>query len=241
MPGKSVEGTSSGATRAQRTRERLLDAAEALLREGGLPAATVPAIAARAGMAVGNVYKRFRDKDGLLQAVFLRVDERATAANARALDRARWRAEPIGPLLSRLLLPTARMYAQNRRLFAAMAEFSERQSDPRLRERLSRLRREALRDASRILLERRTHMAHPDPERGVGFIITAVATTLRGILLSPHPPRRYLSDPEWLGGELSRMVLGYLGLPADSVADEDVRPGGRALYPRTDPPHASGA
>lgn len=223
MSRKSVAGAAH-VTRAQRTRERLLDAAEGLLRERGLTAATVPAIAARAGLAVGNVYKRFQDKDGLLQAVFLRVDERAASANTRALDRTRWRGEAIGPLLRRVLRPTARMYAQDRRLFAAMATFSEGQADARLRERLTRLRRRALRDASRILLERRAHMTHPDPERGVEFIITAVATTLRGILLAPHPPRRYLSDPEWLGGELAHMVLGYLGLPADAVADQDDGP-----------------
>jgi AcrR family transcriptional regulator len=219
MPVKPAKRTAGG-TRAQRTRERLLDAAEALLREGGLPAATVPAIAVRAEMAVGNVYKRFADKDSLLEAVFLRVDERARAANARALDRARWRAEPIGPLLSRVLLPTARMYAQNRHLFAAMASFSESHSDPRLRERLTRLRRGTLRDASRILLDRRKHMTHPDPERGVAFILTVVGITFRGVLLSPRPPRRYLSDPEGFGAELTRVVLGYLGLPSQSVADD---------------------
>jgi AcrR family transcriptional regulator len=223
MPGKSADGA-SGATRAERTRERLLGAAEALLREGGLAAATVPAIAARAERAVGNVYKRFEDKEGLLEALFLRIVERASAENAQALDRARSRAEPIGPLLNRLLLPTARGYAQNRRLYAALIAFSEHESDPRFRKRLNRLRRSALRDASRILLDRRAQMEHPDPERGIEFILTAVASTLRGVLLSPRTPRRYRSDPERFGRELTRMVLGYLGLPPDSVADEEAGP-----------------
>lgn len=215
-----TDGSARGA-RANRTRTRLLEAAETLIREGGLAAATVPAIAARAGVAVGNVYKRFRDKDGLLEALFLGIHERATAANARAFDRALWRAEPIGPLLNRVLLPTTRAYAENRRLYAAMAAFSEDHSDARLRERLTRMRRNALRDASRILLERRAQMTHPDPERAVGFIITSVAMTLRGVLLSARPPRRYLSDPEWFSGELTRVILRYLGLPADSVADAE--------------------
>ena len=67
-------------------------------------------------------------------------------------------------------------------------------------------------------------MEHPDPERGIEFILTAVASTLRGVLLSPRTPRRYRSDPERFGRELTRMVLGYLGLPPDSVADEEAGP-----------------
>lgn len=218
----AVEATKSGSRvrRAAKTRQRLLDAAEALLREGGLPAATVPAIAARAGVAVGNVYKRFADKDALLQAVFLRVEERATASNARSLDRARWRAEPIGPSLARGLRGTVRDYARNRRLYAAVREFSDHQSDSRFRKRLTRIRRQAFRDVSRILLDRRANMAHPDPERGVTFIVTAVASAIRDVLLSPDPPRRYRADPEWFADELTRMLLNYLGLPADSVAEE---------------------
>ncbi len=219
MPVEVVE-RGSGVSRAERTRERLLDAAEVLLREGGLPAATVPAIAARAGMAVGNVYKRFADKDAMLRAVFLRVEERAIATNARSLDRTRWRAEPIGPLLEKGLQGTVRDYAENRRLYAAVREFSEHQADPGFRNRLTRIRREAFRDLSRILLERRASMAHPDPERGVTFIVTAVASAIRDVLLRPDPPRRYRSDPEWFAGELTRMLLNYLGLPAEGVAEE---------------------
>lgn len=220
MPVEAAKSTSRS-RRAEKTRQRLLDATEEVLREGGLSAATVPAIAARAGMAVGNVYKRFADKDALLQAVFLRVEERATATNARALDPARWRAEPIGPLLARGLRGTVRDYARNRRLYAAVREFSDHQPDSRFRERLTRIRRRAFRDVSRILLDRRASMNHPDPERGVTFIVTAVASAIRDVLLSPDPPRRYRSDPEWFAGELTRMVLGYLALPADSVAEEE--------------------
>lgn len=224
MARKSADGA-SGATRAEKTRERLLDAAEALLREGGLPAATVPAIAERAGLAVGNVYKRFPDKDGLLREVFLRLEARASAGNARDLDRTRRSAEPIGTLVHRGARAAAEDYARNRYLYAALREFSEHQSDPLFGRRLIDLQRRTLRGASRILLDRRAQMAHPDPERAVTFILTAAASAIRDVMLSPHPPRRYLDDPDWFAGELTRMVLGYLGLPADSVADEEAGDG----------------
>ena len=204
--------------RAQETRRRLVDAAEALLREGGLEAATVPMIATRAGVAVGNVYKRFPDKDALLRAVFARFHERAAAGNARALDRARWSRAPIGPLLASLLTGTVRSYIENRRLYGALVAFADAHPDERFRRQMDRLRRAALHDAARLLLERRARMAHPDPEAGVAFVLTCVATTLRGVLLAPRPPRRYTADPDAFAAELTRLVLSYLQLPGDSRA-----------------------
>jgi AcrR family transcriptional regulator len=215
-PGVPSGGPSGAPSRAEGTRQRLLDAAEALLREGGLAAATVPAIAARAGLSVGIVYKRFPDKDALLREVFARWHARATAANARALDRARWRGAPIGPLLASLLTGTVRAYAANRRLYGAVVEFVEAHPDERFRRRMERLRRAALHDASLLLLDRRADMGHPDPARGVAFVLTSVACTLRGVLLAPRPPRRYLADPDGFAAELAALVLSYLQLPADS-------------------------
>ena len=58
--------------RSKRTLERLLDAAEEVLSHDGLEGATVPAIARRACLSVGVVYRRFPDKDALLRTVYER-------------------------------------------------------------------------------------------------------------------------------------------------------------------------
>ncbi|MFF2008501.1 TetR/AcrR family transcriptional regulator [Streptomyces sp. NPDC058195] len=54
-------------------RERLLDAARQLLAEGGYPAASISALARRAGVATGSVYNHFTSKQELLAAVFRHV------------------------------------------------------------------------------------------------------------------------------------------------------------------------
>ncbi|MFE6664655.1 TetR/AcrR family transcriptional regulator [Streptomyces sp. NPDC057697] len=54
-------------------RERLLDAARELLAEGGYPAASISALARRAGVATGSVYNHFASKQELLAAVFRHV------------------------------------------------------------------------------------------------------------------------------------------------------------------------
>ncbi|MBI1774736.1 MAG: TetR/AcrR family transcriptional regulator [Proteobacteria bacterium] len=49
-----------------RTRERILKAAGAMLRTGGLAGASVDKIMARAGLTVGGFYAHFRSKDALV-------------------------------------------------------------------------------------------------------------------------------------------------------------------------------
>src|ERR1700682_6720047 len=88
--------------RGRNTLQRLLDAPERTLESDGLEGATVPAIAARAARSVGNVYKRFKDKDSLLQAVYERFFLDTFVANEFALDPAKWEGAPTAELLSTL-------------------------------------------------------------------------------------------------------------------------------------------
>lgn len=56
--------------RSQKTRDRLIEALESLLREGTFEQATVADIAERAGVSVGAVYRRFRNKDAFIPVLF---------------------------------------------------------------------------------------------------------------------------------------------------------------------------
>lgn len=65
---------------AVKNRERILEAAAVVFAERGLDA-TLDEVAARAGVGVGTVYRRFADKDALVGALFENaVDEIATLA-----------------------------------------------------------------------------------------------------------------------------------------------------------------
>ena len=54
---------------AERNRQRILRAAELVFAEHGL-GAPMDAVAHRAGVGVGTVYRRFRDKEALVEALF---------------------------------------------------------------------------------------------------------------------------------------------------------------------------
>ena len=52
------------------TRARILDAAQSLLAEGGYAVAGMPAVAARAGVSTGLIYRYFESKSDLFDQVF---------------------------------------------------------------------------------------------------------------------------------------------------------------------------
>jgi len=70
--------------RSRRTVQRILDAAEVLVGESGVDAATTRAIADRAGVAAPSLYRFFADRDEVLDAVLERalldLDAHAEAA-----------------------------------------------------------------------------------------------------------------------------------------------------------------
>jgi AcrR family transcriptional regulator len=71
--------------RKQEVRERVLEATQALLREGGYSAALIDDIAARAEVASGTVYVHFPSKADLFAEVFRLMSEREVTAMSEAL------------------------------------------------------------------------------------------------------------------------------------------------------------
>ncbi|MGH7529249.1 MAG: TetR family transcriptional regulator [Gemmatimonadales bacterium] len=72
--------------KAVATRARILEAALALFRERGYEAATMRAIAERAGVALGNAYYYFASKEHLIQAFYDRTHLEHAAALGTKLD-----------------------------------------------------------------------------------------------------------------------------------------------------------
>jgi len=68
------------------TRERLLEAAQELIEEGGYAAASVAAVAERAAVAAGTLYRHFDSKEDLFVEVFRAVCSREERAMRAASD-----------------------------------------------------------------------------------------------------------------------------------------------------------
>lgn len=83
---------------AEGTRARLLAAARELIEAGGYAAAPVTAIAERAGVAAGTLYRHFDSKERLFVEVFRSVGEREERAIRDAVERL----GPSAPAVDRL-------------------------------------------------------------------------------------------------------------------------------------------
>lgn len=201
--------------RSRETLTRLLDAAESVLRDGGLDAATVPAIAERAGLSVGAVYRRFADKDALLRAVHQRTVERYREMNRTRLDPSVFAGATLKQFVEGMIKGMLHAYRQDRRLMQAMLQYTETHPDPQFKARAVEVNEAALAQVVRVITARSGEMTHPDPETAARFALVTVGLVLRGVLLSDHaPPGLALTDETNLETELTRLVLGYLGVQA---------------------------
>ena len=78
--------TAQVSQRKAELRERLLQSAESLVREGGFRALTIQALARDAGVSVGSVYRYFKNKDQLATEVFSHATRREVGAVKTALS-----------------------------------------------------------------------------------------------------------------------------------------------------------
>jgi len=196
--------------RSQETLDRLLDAAEQLVAEKGFADATIAELVRRAGSSVGAFYARFRDKDGLLYALYERYLEQAMATTDAALDPRRWEGASIPEILRAVVPFLVSVYRERQGLIRAFvlrhhvdAEFRARQ------ERLSHRVNDGL---SRLLRARAGEIRHPDPARAAPFGLTMTVGTIESVVLfgELRSSGLTLSDEE-LSAELIRAFLAYLG------------------------------
>ena len=85
-PEEPGDATAPTETKAERTRSAIIDAALALFRERGYDATTMRAIAAEAGVSVGNAYYYFASKEQLIQGFYDRAQVEHAEAARPVLD-----------------------------------------------------------------------------------------------------------------------------------------------------------
>jgi AcrR family transcriptional regulator len=197
--------------RSRETLQRLLDAAEVLLEEGGLEAATVPAIADRAGVSVGVVYRRFPDKDALFRAVYERFFSRVREQNAVALANVEHMRLPLAALLAGMIRGMVEGYRRKRNILRALLHFARSHPDPNFRKSAAELNRATTEAITTLMLTNRERIGHRDPERAIEFVVLTIGSLLHNVILEEQNAHG-LRAPENLEDELIRMMSSYLGV-----------------------------
>jgi AcrR family transcriptional regulator len=196
--------------RSQATTERLLAAAGELLEEGGAEAATLRAIADRAGVSLGIVYRRFPDKDAILRVVYTRFFERLGATNAKSLASDRFQRASLSDVVHTVVNGIAEGYRRHAPLLRALLLYARSHPSPDFRERAAALNTRTFAGLRRVFEAHRSEIAHPHPEIAVPFAISAAASLLQvRILFNDAAPTPALSFAA-LVTEATRLVVSYL-------------------------------
>ena len=200
--------------RSRRSLERLLDAARDTLARDGLKGATIPRIAARAKLSPAAVYRRFTDKDALLQEAILGFLVATNDAAAPALEPARFAATPLPAMAEQIIGSLIFSYRSNEKLLREILRYAMRQPGSAFWRRMDAIEKTTVDRLVHLMLLHRDRIRHPDPESAVRFGLMSVVFTMRDLMLLDPAGAKYLfgvePDDRTLRKELTRMFLRYL-------------------------------
>ncbi len=201
--------------RSQKMVGRLLDAAEAEIREKGYADASVAEIARRAGCSVGTVYRRFRDKIALLHALDERWGEAFRATLDDAVASERWEDAPILEILTGYIefaLSQGREQAALQRAALIMAS-----RDASFAARHFELAAELRARLRVLLLARRDEIGHTEPAIAIEFVLEQLRSMLMArIEMGPFDRTLFASSDEQFTDEALMSVSAYLKLEPSS-------------------------
>ncbi|MEU4602599.1 helix-turn-helix domain-containing protein [Kribbella sp. NPDC023972] len=100
--------TGRGRPRLESTDQRILQAARELLREKGPAAVNIDSVAARSGVARTTIYRRYRGRDELMNAILEQlIDPAPVAPDLPVSEKLRWVLDRIRDILENRLGPGA--------------------------------------------------------------------------------------------------------------------------------------
>jgi len=203
--------------RSRATLERLLKATAELLEEGGLEAATLPRIAARARLSPATVYRRFPDKDALLQEVFRRFFATIYQSSQEFFRPEAWEGMPLAEMARRIVTHMLEFNREHVGLILALMRYVAQHPKAAFRREAQKQQSMSFQNAIQTLLLRRQEMAHPEPDVAVPFALLAVSTVMRDLMLMQKAQRdvakSFPASEQRIQDELLRLFLRYLGVP----------------------------
>jgi AcrR family transcriptional regulator len=205
MPYRPTERTEAKRTA---TRERIVRAALELVARGGYREAQVAAVARRAGVATGTVYRHFPSKADLLTEVFRVASQREVDAVAQAGG------ETAQQRLAAAVETFARRALQGRRLaWALLAE----PVDPAVEAERLQFRR-AYADVFAAILAQGV-AARELPPQDVAFTSAALVGAIGEALVGPLSPTHAATDADAL---VDRLITFCLRSTTDQELSRDV-------------------
>ena len=202
--------------RSRESLNKLLRAAQEVLGQKGVDGATIPVIAQHAGLTPGAVYRRFRDKDALLEAVILGMLKRQDEGIRTALTPDMARQIPLPVFAEQLIHSVLVSYRRNAGMIRAMRQFSQARLQTPFFRRAARMEVSTYHYLVELFLVHRDEIQHSDPKIAVSFAVMMLISTLMELVVTEGDLRLWKTllpqNDAALKVELSRAFLGYLGV-----------------------------
>jgi AcrR family transcriptional regulator len=194
---------------------RMLDAAEALIAEGGPDALTVEAVITRAGTSTGAFYARFGDRLGLLAAVQERFLGRLRDAAAVQADELA-DVPDLRQALAIMVEGFLATFRRNRNAFNAVMVQNRGVAD--FRARGARATESAAAQLRELLTERSEQISHPDLDLAADIVFRTLFALATQIVMMDEAEvtGRSLSDQQWVE-ETTHLLVAYLTTSVDTA------------------------
>jgi AcrR family transcriptional regulator len=205
--------------RSRESLRKLLKAAAEVLGQRGLEGTTIPRIAEHAGLTPGAVYRRFRDKDALLETVILGILERQDERLKSGLTPEAAGQIPLPVFAEQIIGGMVLSYKVNASLLINLKLFAKTRRNTPFWYQVIRLETRSYQRVIDLFLAHRKEIRHPDPRTAISLGLMTIVSTLHELMDLPqdHAAWKGLlpkTDAE-LTRELVRLFLSYLGvLPA---------------------------
>ncbi len=205
--------------RQARSREswrRLLHAAAEVLGQHGLAGTTIPRIAKHAGLTPGAVYRRFKNKDVLLETMILQLLEDQDQLLRLSITPDMAAQMPFALLAEQFIDGMLVSYRSKASLLRAVRQFAQDRYGTPFWQRVTAIEVRTMDYGIALLVKSRGRIAHPEPRTAIGLAVVMTAGALWELVV--NPPDKILwrglipTDDDTLRRELTRSFLSYLGV-----------------------------
>ena len=202
--------------RSRESLRKLLKAAAEVLGQHGVEGTTIPRIAQHAGLSPGAVYRRFHDKDALLEAVVLGIMQRQDERVRVALTPGMARQIPLAVFAEQLIRSMLLSYRASAGLLRAIRQSTQGRAHTAFYRKVVKLEFRSYRYLVELFLVRRREIKHPNPKRAVSFALMMLTSSLIELILVDQDMKNWQvvipKDDQTLKRELLRAFLSYLGV-----------------------------
>lgn len=203
--------------RSRESLRKLLKATTEVLGQHGIEGATIPRIARHAGLSPGSVYRRFPDKDALMEKVILDLLERQGQGMRSSMTPDMARQIPIGVLTEHITHNLIAAYKARTGMLRAIRQFAQSRIGTAFYKKACRLEVDAFEYMVELFLVHKAQIRHPEPRKAVAMGLLMIMNLVADLFLQTGDRGLWRglvpSDDAELKRELSRAFLSYVEAP----------------------------